>query len=159
MGSENSVYMCEICGAEFETPGGKGGHKRGHDIRVTHGEIKAELRRLAEETGQTPTTKLTDGEGAYSAKCVASEFDSWNDALRSVGLTPNQREDITPADLKQDILNVAEQLGHPPTSAEQRELGAYCVKQAQNAFGSWNDALRAAGFDPHHEKGFPMRYY
>lgn len=153
MVSESSVYTCEICGAEFETPGGKGEHKRGHDVKVTREEVQTELRRLAEETGRTPSTKLMDEQGAYSANCVASKFDSWNDTLRSVGLTPNQREEITPADFKADIRNVAEQLGHPPTSAEQRELGAYCVTHAQNAFGGWNDALRAAGFDPHHEKG------
>lgn len=155
MGSEHNVYTCEICGAEFETPSQKGGHKRGHDLEVTPEAIQSELRRLAEETGRVPTTQLMDGRGAYSASCVTSKFGSWGDALRSVGLTPNQWRNVTPAELEKDIQNVAEKLGHPPTSKEYEKDGRYSVTQTQKIFGSWNDALRASGFDPHEKKWIP----
>jgi len=153
MESDNRLYTCEICGADFETPGAKGGHKRGHQIKISHEELQAELRRLAEVSGRTPTTEMMDEQGSYSAACVKLRFGSWGDALRSIGLTPNNRYHITPAEVKEDIRVVAEKLGRPPTSTEHREIGEYSVSHAQETFGSWNKALQAAGFEPHREIG------
>jgi hypothetical protein len=155
MASENSPYQCEICGAEFETPGAKGGHKKGHETKVSREEVQRALRKLAEESGQTPTVKMMNGQGEYSAGCVKSRLGSWEEALRSIGLTPNLRTDITKADIKADIRSVANKLGHAPTSKEQREHGEFAVKQAQNRFGSWNEALQAVGFEPHLRKHIP----
>ena len=52
-----------------------------------------------------------------------------------------------------DINTVAETLGRSPTSGEHRDRGEYAVKHMQNTFGSWNEALKAAGYEPHFEKG------
>lgn len=151
MESEKRLYTCEICGAEFETPAAKGGHKRAHQIKISREELLAELRRLANVSGRSPTTKMMDEHGAYSADCVKQRFDTWRDALRAIGLPPNNRYDITPAEVKEDIRSVATKLGRPPTSPEYRELGDFSVTLAQNSFGSWNEALAAAGFEPHCE--------
>ncbi|WP_255194640.1 HNH endonuclease [Natronobeatus ordinarius] len=155
MESEKRVYTCEICGAEFETPGAKGGHKRAHQLKISREELQAEIKRLAEVSGRTPTTNMMDEQGSYSAACVKQRFGSWGDALRSIDLMPNNRYDITPAEVKQDIRAVREKLGRPPTSTEHREMGEYSVSLAQDTFGSWNDALQAAGFEPHREIGIP----
>lgn len=151
MASNNRFYTCDICGDEFETPGAKGGHKRAHQIKTSREELQEELQRLAETSGRTPTTKMMDERGSYSAACVKLRFGSWGDALRSIGLRPNNRYDITPAEVRADIREVAEELGHPPTSTEHREIGEYSVSHAQDTFGSWNEALQAAGFEPHRE--------
>lgn len=150
MESEKNAYTCEICGAEFESPGIFGKHKSGHQHKISCEEVQAELRRLAEETGQTPTVGMMNEHGRYSASTVKTHFDSWNQAVRSVGLTPNRRYDITNEELKDDIRAVADELGYPPTSGEQNEYGEYTVSRSQDAFGSWNEALQAAGFEPHH---------
>lgn len=152
MEREDPRYACDICGAEFTTPSKLGGHKQVHQTKISREEVQAELRRLAEISGRTPTVEMMEEDGAYSPGCVKSRFDSWSEALRSIGHTPNFRDDISAADLITDINTVAEALGRPPTSGEHRERGEYAVKHMQNTFGSWNEALRVAGYEPHFEK-------
>ena len=45
----------------------------------------------------------------------------------------------------QDLNN---KLGRPPTAQEMEQQGTWSVKVAQRCFGTWNDALREAGFEP-----------
>lgn len=153
MEKENPRYTCDICGAEFKSPSKLGGHKQVHRTKISREQVKAELRRLAEISGRTPTVEMMEEKGAYSPGCMKSRFDSWSEALRSIGHTPNFRDDISAADLITDINTVAETLGRPPTSSEHRDRGEYAVKHMQNTFGSWNEALKAAGCEPHLENG------
>jgi hypothetical protein len=155
MESEKRVYTCELCGAEFETPGAKGGHKRAHQLKISREELLAELRRLANVSGRSPTTEMMNERGAYSAACVKQRFGTWGDALRAIGLPPNNRYDIPLAEVKADIRTTATKLGRPPTSPEYRERGDFSVSLAQNLFGSWNESLAAAGLEPQFEHGIP----
>ena len=91
-------------------------------------------------------------EGIYSISTVRERFGSWGEAVRSIGLVPANIHDIRPGDLKADLAAVATKLGRPPTASEQREFGDYPMSQFQNEFGRWNDALRAADFQPHAKK-------
>ena len=153
MENENPRYACDICGAEFAAPSKLGGHKQAHQTKISREKVQAELRRLAEVSGRTPTVEMMREKGAYSPGCVKSRFDSWGEALRSIGHTPNFRNDISATDLITDINTIAEALGRPPTAGEHRDRGEYAVKHMQNTFGSWNEALTAAGYEPHCEKG------
>ncbi|MCG1008230.1 HNH endonuclease [Halorubrum lacusprofundi] len=155
MESEKRIYTCELCGAEFETPGAKGGHKRAHQIKISEEELLAELRRLANVSEQAPTMKMMDEQGAYSAACIRQRFGTWGDALREIGLSPNIKYDIPSTEVKEDIRTIATKLGRPPTSPEYREQGNFSVSLAQNLFGSWNEALAAAGLEPQFEHGIP----
>jgi len=103
MESEKRIYTCELCGAEFETPGAKGGHKRAHQIKISEEELLAELRRLANVSEQAPTMKMMDEQGAYSAACIRQRFGTWGDALREIGLSPNIKYDIPSTEVKEDI--------------------------------------------------------
>ncbi|QOS10746.1 uncharacterized protein HfgLR_02990 [Haloferax gibbonsii] len=155
MGSENQLYTCEICGAEFETPEAKGGHKRGHQLKISREELLSELRRLADVSGRAPTMKMMDEYGAYSSGCVRQRFGTWGDALREIGLSPNTRYNIPSDEVKEDIRSVAAKLGGPPTALEYGEQGDFSVTLAQNLFGSWNEALFSAGLEPQFEYRIP----
>ncbi|MFC7236953.1 homing endonuclease associated repeat-containing protein [Saliphagus sp. GCM10025317] len=155
MESEKRLYICEICGADFKTPGAKGGHKRAHQLKISREELLAELRRLANVSGRAPTMKMMDEQGAYSAACIRQRFGTWGDALQEIGLSPNIRYDIPSSEVKEDIRTIATKLGRPPTSPEYRERGDFSVSLAQNLFGSWNEALAAAGFEPQCEHRIP----
>jgi len=96
-----------------------------------------------------------DEQGAYSAACIRQRFGTWGDALREIGLSPNIKYDIPSTEVKEDIRTIATKLGRPPTSPEYREQGNFSVSLAQNLFGSWNEALAAAGLEPQFEHGIP----
>ncbi|WP_155118167.1 homing endonuclease associated repeat-containing protein [Halorubrum sp. T3] len=56
---------------------------------------------------------------------------------------------VTDADvILDDIRRVADKLGKPPTAKEMSEHGEYSQRVCQNKFGSWNEALREAGYAP-----------
>jgi len=56
---------------------------------------------------------------------------------------------VTDADLTlDDIRRVADELGKPPTAKEMSEHGEYSQRVCQKKFGSWNEALREAGYAP-----------
>jgi hypothetical protein len=56
-------------------------------------------------------------------------------------------------ELLDDLRDAADTLGRVPKSKDARntDVPPYSVTTYRNHFGTWNDALRAAGFDPHHE--------
>jgi len=58
----------------------------------------------------------------------------------------------TRENLLEEIERLAEELGDTPTSAEMNEEGAFWGSQYYEEFGSWNNALREARFEPNQRK-------
>jgi len=52
---------------------------------------------------------------------------------------------ISNQELLDDLHRLAEQLGDTPTLKEYREHGEYGAQTLYDRFGSWNEALEAAG--------------
>lgn len=57
-------------------------------------------------------------------------------------------EEYTQKSIHCEIQRLAEQKGRPPVVAEINNEGRVCAATVKNQFGSWNAALRAAGFKP-----------
>jgi len=93
--------------------------------------------------------------GEYSPGTYKNHFGSWTAALREVGIEPVQEYRVPSDQILDEITRLATELGEPSTSAQMQEQGEYSVTLAQNRFGSWNDALRAAGYDPHQRIEIP----
>lgn len=51
-------------------------------------------------------------------------------------------------DLLTELHELADELGHPPTLQDIREYSDIAATTYYNRFGSWQDALEAAGFEP-----------
>jgi len=66
------------------------------------------------------------------------------DASGSPGRSPIPRSKLV-----RDLRRVANDLSHAPTLAEYRNSGEFSAKTYCRRFGSWPDALNAAGIDPH----------
>lgn len=62
----------------------------------------------------------------------------------------HRRDELTtePDVILDDIRRVADKLGKSPTAKEMIEHGDYSQRVCHNKFGSWNKALRAAGYSP-----------
>lgn len=122
-------------------------------------ELLSLIRKLAERVGHTPTySEFTDADWIpYTAVVVTERFCSWNDALREAGFEPNydvqgraKSESYTEEDVINAIDDVAQEVGGVPTTADFTEHAQFSFGVATYKFDSWNDALRAAGYEPTH---------
>lgn len=121
------------------------GYRPNKEHTISHDDLLSEINRLASTIGDTPTTDNMRNDGKYDPSVYQERFGSWNDAVRAAGLSPNSQTSKT------DLLDEIHQLAdgeEPPTSKKMREEGAYSPKTYHNRFGSWSDAVRAAGYTP-----------
>lgn len=115
---------------------------------ISQGDVIEEITRLATD-GTPPTTDQMDEEGAYSARTCHDLFGSWSDALRAAGYEPPKTgNEYTDEELLEEIERLVKKFGRPPTTREMREYGKYTASVYFGRFGSWNDAIRAAGYTP-----------
>lgn len=153
MSNETGSYECEYCGTEFESGPKKAGHiSQNHRDDQQREDFIHALQRLATELGHSPTMSDMDEKGRYTRKAYITEFGTWNDALREAGLEINKPSTVSKAEVVEAIQSLSEKLIHPPTVEEMNEYGQYSRKAASKHFGSWNNALRSVGFEPHHEE-------
>lgn len=118
--------------------------------RYSDEELLNELRRLADaHRGKPPTTEEMNKEGRYSHRIYNIRFGSWRAALEAAGLElPLRYEEVSEADLIDDIQHVGTLVGGTPRFADIKELGEYQPDWYRRAFGTWNNAVEAAGFEP-----------
>jgi len=119
--------------------------------RVSQEDLLNELQRLRNELGQPPTVQDVRDHGKYSATPYYNHFDGFNEARTAAGLASPQREShsterISKEELIGEICRLEEELDHPPSLQELRQHGEYSVGTYYNRFGSWQTALKEAGF-------------
>lgn len=133
----------------------KAGLEIGRHRDVSEGELIDEIQRLAGELGQPPTVYQMRDQGRFGVSTVSNEFGTYNDGLKAAGLEPNREKDVNKTELEEEIRRLNEEYGRPPTAKEMERDGAYSVGTFSRAFGSWNEALSDAGFDPHNRNDIP----
>lgn len=111
-------------------------------------ELLEELDRLAENLNRTPRQRDMEQHGKYSVTTYQNRFGSWNDALRKADQQPAKRWKVDRDDLLAELRQLGSRLGSSPTAAEMDEGGAFSSRVYLSEFGSWNEALEAAGYDP-----------
>lgn len=109
-----------------------------------------EIRRIAEEVGRTPKLEDVRQHGKCSRGLFRSggRFDGWNGALRAAGFNPNMPNMVSEADAISAIQRAAKELGRQPTYDDLGNGVEYSSSVYERIFGTWDDALEAAGFEP-----------
>lgn len=153
-GPHSGVTYSRRFGSWSEALEAAGLEQNTHRSRVSREETRGAIQDLAEELGRTPTGKEFDQHGEYSKPLATKRFGSWNEALSEAGLDPVQRR-YTPDQLREAIQELADELEKTPTRTELKQHKGIAQSAIDNHFGSWNGALRAAGFDPPHRKDIP----
>jgi hypothetical protein len=126
-----------------------------NETDIPESELQAGLREFAEELGRTPSYTEMDRDGPYSGGTYVRMFGSWNAALLSVGIEINKQRNIPRAELKSKLKQLSEKLGRPPTQAEMNNQGSCSTGPYIREFGSWNEALQAAGLDIYQYRKIP----
>lgn len=133
------------CSRTFNSTAGMNshfGHKHNHDNAMIE-----ELRRLADELGDTPSQPEMAEHGKFSPSTYERNFNTWNEAIEEAGLEPNEVE-ISREELIRDIHRVADDVGNDPSRKVYDEKGKYSPHTVMREFGSWNDGLITAGYNP-----------
>lgn len=110
--------------------------------------LRAELTDLSTELGRTPTQEDVHLYGAYSVSTYQSRFGSWNAALTESGFEPNHRYRIPEEELLDELRALATRLDKLPTTTDTKTHGAFTYVPYIDRFGSWAEALDAAGLEP-----------
>ena len=154
--SGSDLYECEICGRSFDSSRGRGQHRtKSHSEEEIKQVYIAELQRLADDLGQSPSLSDMNEHGAHSSKTYQNAFGSWNEALKQAKIEINNEHNIAKSDLLNELTRLKEQLGRTPTSRDMAKHGKYGTSNYPNKFGSWNDAVREAGLEPTREREVP----
>jgi len=115
---------------------------------IPKSELLAELERLNEKLGRTPTVEDMWEEGRFGSATYETAFGSWNDAIREADLGVNVRSDIPKKELLGEIQSLSDELGKTPEGREMDKHGQFDSTTYRSRFGSWNNALKQIGFDP-----------
>jgi len=107
-----------------------------------------EIHRLADELGETPRYDDMSSRGRYSSTLYERRFGSWNNALREAELEPRKVFKIDEDKLLPEIKRLKDELGRTPTQFDLEKHGEFGVDPYKRVFGTWNNALSEAGFDP-----------
>jgi hypothetical protein len=113
-------------------------------------ELIAEIQKVGQIVGRAPKTREMTEHGSYSLDPYYYEFDSFNDALEAAGYASRQEHPnkIPREELLTDLQRVGEEVGRAPYKSDINEYGKYSAATYTKRFGSWNDAVAEAGFDP-----------
>jgi len=105
---------------------------------------------FATTLGEVPTAEQMDEQGAYAYITYYERFGSWTEALdEAFGDVPDREwEHVSDAELIADLQRLADDNEGRPTTTDVQERGAHGVTTYEDRFGSWRDALEAAGFEP-----------
>jgi hypothetical protein len=108
--------------------------------------IKA-IQTLAADLGRPPKAQEMEQHGAWSVKVAQRCFGRWNRALRRAGFEPHKQWSVSEEQLHREIERLVDELGHVPSTIEMRDSGRYSVGSYARRYGTWQDAIEAAGFE------------
>ncbi|MFP9061978.1 homing endonuclease associated repeat-containing protein [Natrialbaceae archaeon A-chndr2] len=122
-------------------------------VEVTQDDLVQEIQRFAEIIDEPPTEELVTAYGEYESTAYEAVFDSWGQALEeadfdSADVPDWSKRKYTNTEILDAISNLAEELGHPPTTTEMNEQGDVTGGIGSLRFGSWADAISLAGLNP-----------
>lgn len=125
------------------------GFEPSRHTNISDEDLINEILRLNEKFGSPPTSADMQNHGIYGKNVYNKRFGSWSSSLKEAGLSPNREVNISTNNLINNLHNVAEELGRTPQYRDLSEYGKYSERPYKDNFGSWNNALQAAGFEPY----------
>lgn len=118
-------------------------------------ELVAEVKRLHEQLGKTPTLGDLREHGEITQAVFYRHFKGgWNAALSEAGVGLNRHQvSVSKEDCLQDLRKTEMKLSRVPTTKEQERYGKHSVKTFYKFFDSWREAVSSAGLDDSNVRG------
>lgn len=149
-------YECEICGRVFDSASGKGVHRgAAHSDDEIKAVIRNTIQRVANIVDKTPTAGELEGNSTLSVSTVKKYYESWNEAVEAAGLVVNERRDVPDEELLEELTRLADEQDGSPRVYDMDQEGRFAPSTYSERFGSWNEALEAAGLELNKQQDIP----
>jgi 5-methylcytosine-specific restriction endonuclease McrA len=116
-------------------------------------ELLSDLKRVASELGEPPTKSQYKKHGTHSVSTIYREFGGMSAAREAAGLDGSDQRGGQNKATREALLNairdLQDELGRPPRREEMLEVGEFSETPFRREFGSWGEAVVAAGYEPH----------
>lgn len=119
-----------------------------HRNDVSDDALLDELQRLDEELDRPPLWEDMESKGRYSPHTYHRRWGSWLEAREAAGLDGSEirhGQRVGREALIEALRNLAMDLGRPPSQLDMNDRGEYSPTPYYTEFGSWREALDAAG--------------
>jgi 5-methylcytosine-specific restriction endonuclease McrA len=131
--------------------------------RISDEELLSDVESVYERLGEPPSENQYKQHGEYSLGTIRRRFPTYTQAREEAGIpNPDKRTAygrVSDEELIDAIDDLVSKYGRPPTRQEMLEEGRHTTKTYYERFGNWNSALRAAGYDPPHERNKERETY
>lgn len=115
---------------------------------ITRADLIEDLRSMRETVGNPSSwTETIREHGTYSLTRFYTEFGGIDDALDAADIEQDDPPRISKEDIIEEISRLAKQ-ETPPSVDRMDSDGRFSARICWNRFGSWNAAVRAAGYEP-----------
>lgn len=119
-------------------------------MQYSDADLCDDIRAVAATVGHAPSIAEYREHGSHSVTTYYNRFGSWQAALETAGFgSRDPQEAIDTADLLSALQELAQDTDDttPPTAPMMNDHGPYWASTYRRHFGSWANALAAAGFD------------
>ncbi|MEF8782665.1 MAG: hypothetical protein V5A39_05190 [Haloarculaceae archaeon] len=115
---------------------------------TTRADLINDLHSIQDSVGQPSSWAAAIREhGTEALSRFYAEFGDLESALEAAGIEPETPSPISEEEIIEEISRLATD-DTPPTSDQMDEEGAYSARTCADRFGTWNEAVRAAGYEP-----------
>jgi hypothetical protein len=94
-----------------------------------------------------PSAAAIREHGTYSPGPFYNEFGGLDEALDAANIEKVEPSTISKAEISEEITRLARR-GKPPSTSRMDSEGQFSARICADRFGSWNTAVRAAGYEP-----------
>jgi hypothetical protein len=105
-----------------------------------------EIKRVADKLGRVPKSTDIEEHGAYSSATYTRYFGSWSTALEQSG-AEDRSEEERKRELLETLRTLRDNLDRVPKTTDLPEKCEYSPNDFYQKFGTWDEALEAAGID------------
>jgi len=123
--------------------------------KIQRDDLRSALQDLADELGRLPTHTEMEQKGKYAVNTYSREFGSWNNVLAGVFGEVNRQRSVDREGLIDEINQLAAAHDRIPAAVDMEKHGKFAIDTVAREFGSWNEGLKAAGYEPKQYRDIP----